>query len=125
MKNQEKEKQEKALRRKRRVRAKIKGTADRPRLCVTRSLKHIQAQVIDDLVGKTLVSAKDTEVKAPAKKDDQQTAGVALAFELGKLIAKKAQDKKINSVVFDKGANKYHGRVKAVAEGAREAGLKL
>ena len=122
-KNKEKIKKEKRLRRKIRVRAKVKGTAKCPRLCVTRSLKHIFVQVIDDDSHKTLIIVKDSELN---KKGEKKESGkITMAFEVGKLVAKKALTKKIEKVVFDKGACKYHGRVKAVAEGAREGGLKL
>ena len=104
------EKQIKRQRRHRRVRAKIKGTIDIPRLCVFRSNKYIYAQIIDDENGKTLASAK-SELKN--------------ANKTGKDIAKKAIDQKIKKIVFDRGGYKYHGRVKALAEGAREAGLKF
>lgn len=110
------EKKVKKLRRHRRVRAKIKGTADILRLCVFRSARHIYAQLIDDETGKTLVFADDSKIKS---------SGVAAAKEVGKLIAKKASEKKIEKVVFDRGGYKYHGRVKALAEGAREGGLKF
>jgi large subunit ribosomal protein L18 len=106
------------IRRKGRIRAKISGTGTIPRLSVFRSLNHIYAQLIDDEKSITLVSAKDIELKDKGKKSD-------LAFKVGELIAKKAMDKKIDSVVFDKGGNKYHGRIKSVAEGARKGGLKF
>ncbi len=105
-------KQEKRLIRHRRVRAKIKGTAKKPRLCVFRSHQHIYAQLIDDDKGKTMASA-------------QGQANIKKAHEVGKLIAQQALEKKIEKVVFDRGGYKYHGRVKAVAEGAREGGLKF
>jgi len=104
------EKQIKRKRRHKRVRAKIKGTAKVPRLCVFRSSKNIYAQIIDDEKGKTLAAVNGKLVSA---------------VEIGKLIAKKAIEKKINKVVFDRGGYKYHGRVKALADGAREAGLKF
>ena len=118
--NKEKIKQAKKLRRQARTRAKVRGTASRPRLCVTRSLRYVSAQIIDDTAGKTLVSAnvKELKLKKDAKKSD-------MSVELGKLIAKKALEKKINEVVFDKGASKYHGRLKVLADSAREAGLKF
>ena len=114
------EKQQKRIRRHKRVRAKISGTKERPRLCIFKSTKYIYAQLIDDERGKTLVAASSRELKKVknAKKVD-------LAKEVGKLIAKKAKDKKIEKVVFDRGGYQYHGRVKAVAEGAREEGLKF
>lgn len=108
---------EKRNRRHRRVRAKISGTAKVPRLCVFRSTKHIYAQLINDEKGTTLTTASDAEIKKGKKTD--------LAYEVGKLIAEEAMKKKIKKVVFDRGGYKYHGRVKAVAEGAREGGLKF
>jgi len=119
MKGKEKIKQAKRLRRKARVRAKIKGTTQRPRFCVSRSLKHLYVQIIDDTKGQTLVSVKDSEIKGKEKNKTD------LAFEVGQQAAKKALAKKIDSVVFDKGACKYHGRIKAAAEGARKGGLQF
>ncbi len=104
------------LRRSRRIRGKVAGTAERPRLCVTRSNKLLAVQIIDDDAGKTL-----TSLATPKNK----TANVALATELGKSIAKKAAEIGIKAVVFDRGGRVYHGRVAAVAQGAREGGLKL
>lgn len=134
-------KQEKRLRRHKRVRAKISGTAQRPRLCVFRSAKHIYSQLVDDEKGKTLAAASDQEIKKPKtktkkqeieakedKKEKKQRALAgkeAVAFEVGKLIAEKAKKLKIEKAVFDRGGYKYHGRVKALAEGAREGGLKF
>lgn len=112
------EKQEKRYRRHRRVRAKVKGTAKKPRFCVFRSAKHIYGQLIDDEKRKTLIAASDLEMGKKNKK-------INLANEVGKLIAQKAVEKKISKVVFDRGGYNYHGRVKAVAEGAREGGLKF
>ena len=106
------EKQKKRQRRHRRVRAKIQGTAKVPRLCVFRSHQHIYAQLIDDDKGKTIAVASGQ-------------ANIAQAKKVGKLIAKEALAKKIEKVVFDRGGYKYHGKVKAVAEGAREGGLKF
>lgn len=103
-----------------RVRSKISGTAECPRLNVFRSLNHIYAQIIDDVTGKTLVSASTTE------KDFKEYGGNKVAArEVGKLIAKRAAEKKITDVVFDRGGYVYHGRVKELAEGAREGGLKF
>ncbi len=119
-----KEKIKKRERRKKRVRSKIKGTKERPRLSVFRSNKHIYCQLIDDLEGRTLLSASSLELRNP-KVDKKFTRKVAIAFEVGKLIAKKALKKGIKKVVFDRGCYKYHGRVKALAEGAREGGLKF
>jgi large subunit ribosomal protein L18 len=122
----------KSTRRRKRVRSKIKGDLKRPRLTVFRSSKHIYAQIIDDVNGNTLVSASDIEFAKDLKKRAKSTKeDVALqtkkdiAFILGDLIAKKALKKKIKRVVFDRGGYKYHGRVAAVAEGARKGGLKL
>lgn len=124
--NKTKEKFEKKDRRKAKIRAKISGTKNIPRLSVFRSNTALFLQLIDDDSGKTIVSAHSREIKvAKAKKEDEMVAKVAVAFELGKLLAKKAVDKKIEKVVFDRGGNKYHGRVKAVADGAREGGLKF
>jgi large subunit ribosomal protein L18 len=111
-------KKEKKMRRKLRVRAKISGTNERPRLSVSRSNKHIVVQLIDDTQDKTLIFASDLILKKKGKKTD-------LARETGRLIAKMAVEKKIKKVVFDRGGHKYHGRVKAVAEGAREGGLEF
>jgi len=102
-----------------RVRAKISGTAERPRLAVRRSLSHIYAQLIDDVSGRTLVAVADSEVKAKKLNKTQKAA------QVGKLIAEKAKAKKITAAVFDRRDKKYHGRIKALADGAREAGLKF
>ena len=105
-----------------RIRKKMQGTAERPRLNVYRSLNHIYVQVIDDLHGKTLVSASTAE----GKKEDRRTGGnVASAKAIGKAIAKRAKAKGVTQVVFDRGGYIYHGRVKAIADAAREAGLKF
>lgn len=102
----------------RRVRSVISGTGQRPRLAVFRANAHIYGQLIDDAVGKTLASASSKEVKAKGKKTD-------LAKEVGKILATKAMAKNIKSVKFDRGGFAYHGRVKALAEGAREGGLEF
>ena len=110
-------------RRHKRVRAKLEGTTSRPRLCVFHSLNHIYAQVIDDLKGHTLASAStlDSEIKGEvAGKVKTDKAGL-----VGVLVAKRALSKGINQVVFDRGGYKYHGRVKALAEAARQGGLKF
>ncbi|MEW6407389.1 MAG: 50S ribosomal protein L18 [Patescibacteria group bacterium] len=107
-------------RRHKRIRSKIFGTKDYPRLCVFRSSKHIYLQLIDDEAGKTLVSASDSELKSKNK-----IKKVDKAKEVGKLIAQKTKKKKITKIVFDRGGYKFHGRVKAAAEGAREGGLKF
>ncbi len=109
---------QRSARRHNRVRAKISGTGARPRLSVFRSNKGMFLQLIDDLSGQTLASAGMKEISA---KVDKSEAGK----ELGKIIAAKAKTKKIEQVVFDRGSYKYHGRVKAAAEGARAGGLKF
>jgi large subunit ribosomal protein L18 len=110
-------------RRHRRVRGKVTGTADRPRLAVTRTNAHIYAQLVDDVAGATLVSASsiDTEVRGAAKSG----ADAGAAKLVGETIGKRAQEKGIKTVVFDRGGRLYHGRVKALADGARDAGLEF
>ena len=103
-------KQEKRIRRHKKVRAKIKGNAKKPRLCVFRSNKYIYAQLVNDEIGKTLAYSK---------------SGLKKADKVGKDIAEKAKDLKINKVVFDRGGYKYHGKVRALADAARDAGLKF
>ena len=117
-------KQQKRIRRHKKIRATIKGTAKRPRLCVFRSLNHIYAQLVDDQKNKILASVSDFKVKA--KKSDGKLGNKEQhAFEVGKLIAQKAKELKIDNVVFDRGGFVFHGRIKAVAQGAREGGLKF
>jgi large subunit ribosomal protein L18 len=125
-----------------RIRKKMQGTAERPRLNVYRSLNHIYVQVIDDLHGQTLVSASSAEgnkaegkkaegkkaegEKAEGEKKARRTGGnVAAAKALGKVIAERAKAKGVSKVVFDRGGYIYHGRVKALADAAREAGLQF
>lgn len=103
-----------------RVRAKVKGTNERPRLSVFRSNRHIFVQLIDDVNGRTVMSASD--LKTDKKNNIKKTE---IAKNVGMELAKKAASKKIKKVVFDRGGYKYHGRIKAVAEGAREGGLKF
>ncbi|MBD3251781.1 50S ribosomal protein L18 [Candidatus Uhrbacteria bacterium] len=105
-----------------RTRAKISGTAERPRLAVYRTTQHISAQLIDDASGKTLVSASDRELD---KKTATDLKPVERAAAVGKLVAKKAAEQKISTAVFDRRDKRYHGRVKALADGAREGGLKF
>ncbi len=103
-----------------RIRRKLSGTAERPRLAVFRSVAHIYAQVIDDKQGQTLVSASSVD------KDGKTKGGnVAAAKAIGKLVAERAREKGIKSVVFDRGGYQYHGRIKALADAAREAGLEF
>jgi large subunit ribosomal protein L18 len=139
MQNQQKIKQEKKNRRHQRVRAKIKGATEKPRLSVFRSNKQIYAQLIDDVNGNTLIAANTREIiknqklekedKTQDKKKknikDKLGGKITKAYEVGKIIAQKALKKKIEQVVFDRGGYKYHGRVKAVADGARDGGLKF
>ena len=106
-------------RRHNRVRKKVVGTADRPRLAVYRSNRHMYAQVIDDFAGRTLASA--STLKDATSKDDRLSAAKAV----GEAIADRAKDAGIKSVTFDRGGFRYHGRVKAIAEGAREGGLEV
>jgi len=132
------------LRRHERVRERVVGTPQRPRLCVFRSLKHIYAQIIDDQAGRTLVAASDLEAgvrlradgkkAAKPKKDASQAekppaaqgkAKKDVAGRVGSLLAQRAKEKGIEMVVFDRGGYRFHGRVKALAEAAREAGLRF
>jgi large subunit ribosomal protein L18 len=124
MKNKEKLRRTKHLIRHRRVRKKIRGSTERPRLCVYRSLSHIYAQIIDDTRGHTLVSVSSLSPELRSSEDT--TDGKAqVARQVGEVVAKKAIEKTITKVVFDKGGYKYHGRVKALAEGARAGGLEF
>ncbi|MFT4081700.1 MAG: 50S ribosomal protein L18 [Nocardioides sp.] len=107
------------LRRQLRGRKKISGTADRPRLVITRSAKHITAQVVDDLVGKTLVSASTIEADLRGGEGDK----TAKAKRVGELVAERAKAAGVSQVVFDRAGNKFHGRVAALAQGARDGGL--
>jgi large subunit ribosomal protein L18 len=106
-----------------RVREKVKGTASRPRLCVFRSLNHIYTQVVDDSRGHTLISASTLDPEIRGEMDGK--VKVATAGLVGSLVAKRALSNGIKEVVFDRGGYKYHGRVKALAEAARQAGLKF
>jgi large subunit ribosomal protein L18 len=106
-----------------RVRKKVEGTPERPRLCVYRSLEHIYAQVIDDRSGKTLVSASSLD--GETKKNLKGGGNIAAAKVIGKTVAERAKAAGVSKVVFDRGGYKYHGRVKALADAAREAGLQF
>lgn len=110
-------------RRHRRVRGKVSGTAERPRLAVTRSNTHIYAQVIDDRSGRTIAAASsiDAELRGSLKSGSNASAATAV----GEAVAKRAIEKGVSEVVFDRGGRLYHGRVKALADGARAAGLKF
>lgn len=114
---------EKRKKRHMRARQKLTGTPERPRLNVYRSLDHIYAQVIDDTVGNTIVSASTLDKELKDKLD--KTSNKEAAKLVGELVAKRAQEKGINEVVFDRGGYIYHGRVQKLAEGAREAGLQF
>ena len=102
-----------------RVRKKVSGTPARPRLVITRSSRHITAQVVDDLAGRTLASASTLEVDVRSADGDKS----ARAKQVGVLVAQRAKDAGIETVVFDRGGSKYHGRIAALADGARENGL--
>ncbi len=112
------EKQQQKHRRHRRIRAKVIGTKERPRLSVFRSNQHTYVQLIDDQESKTLVSVNDLKIKGKGSK-------IEISKQIGKLVAEKALAKKIKEVVFDRGGYKYHGRIKAIAEAARQGGLKF
>ena len=116
--NRQKQKNLKRTIRHTRVRSRIAGTSQRPRLAVFKANRHIYAQVIDDNAGKTLAAASSLEVESKAKKSE-------VAKEVGKLVAGKAMAKNIKLVSFDRGGFAYHGRIKALAEGAREGGLEF
>jgi large subunit ribosomal protein L18 len=111
-------------RRHKRVRAKVSGTAARPRLNVFRSSAHIYCQIIDDMKGHTLVAASDLEDEV-RERAGEDAAKVARARAVGEVIAQRAKEAGVDAVVFDRGGFLYHGRIKAVADGAREAGLKF
>ena len=118
-----KRKQFSYLRRKKRVRRKVNGTIERPRLAVNRSLKHIYVQIIDDEKGVTLAHASSL---SPELKDNTTDSGkIEIAQNVGQLIAQKAKERNIEGVIFDRAGYLYHGRIKALAEAAREGGLKF
>jgi len=104
-----------------RVRKKVSGTPARPRLVVTRSSRHVYVQVIDDVAGRTLVSASSMEAELRGAEGDKATK----ARRVGELLAERARAAGVDAVVFDRGGNRYHGRIAAVADGAREGGLSL
>ncbi|NLM05623.1 MAG: 50S ribosomal protein L18 [Tissierellia bacterium] len=112
---------ENRIARHKRVRKKVSGTADRPRLCVFRSSRHMYAQLIDDVNGKTLLSCSTLDKSLGLESTENKEA----AKKVGEAVAKKALDKGIEEVVFDRGGYIYHGRVKELADGARSAGLKF
>ena len=104
-----------------RVRKKVSGTPTRPRLVVSRSTRHVYVQLVDDVAGRTVASASTMEADLRAFDGDK----TAKAKKVGELVAKRAKDAGVDAVVFDRGGNRYHGRVAAIADGAREAGLAL
>jgi large subunit ribosomal protein L18 len=120
MSDSAKQKREGRIRRHRRVRKKVQGTSERPRLAVHRSNKHITAQVIDDRAGVTLAAASTTEAAFSGA-----GGNVAAAEKIGELVASRAKDAGITTVVFDRGGNLYHGRIAALADAARKAGLEF
>ena len=111
------------LKRKKSIRKKLSGTAERPRMSVFRSSKHIYAQLVDDVAGGTLVSASSLEKSV--KEMPKFESKVAMAEHIGKLLAERARERGIETVVFDRNGFLYHGRIKALSSGAREAGLKF
>jgi large subunit ribosomal protein L18 len=119
MKDKNKQKKQHAIRRQRRTRSNINGTATKPRVSVFRSLSHISVQAIDDVKAVTLVAASDKEIKATKKTKTE------LATLVGEAFGKKLADKKIKEIIFDKGSYKYHGRIKALADGIRKQGIKF
>lgn len=116
-------KKEKRIRRHLRVRARIRGSVERPRLSVFRSARHLWAQLIDDTSGHTLVAVGDREVRAALKKSGG--GSTAAGILLGERIAQKAQEKNITRAVFDRGGYRYHGTIKAIADAARKGGLRI
>ncbi|MCU1357409.1 MAG: ribosomal protein [Acidimicrobiales bacterium] len=120
MSDSAKKNREARIRRHRRVRKKVKGTSERPRLAVFRSNKHIAAQIIDDRAGTTLVAAATTEPAVTGS-----GGNVAAATQIGELLAERAKAAGITTVVFDRGGNLYHGRIAALADAAREGGLEF
>ena len=120
-----KTKRDRRTRRHLRLRSKIKGTSERPRLCVCRSLKHVHVQMIDDTAGHTLAAASSMEEVVKSQLDGSSTGSVPAATLVGKLIAERAKEKGITKVCFDRNGNLYHGRVKSLADAAREAGLEF
>lgn len=118
-----KKKQQSHFRRKKRVRKKVSGSLQRPRLSVSRSLKHIYAQIIDDETGNTLAHA--SSLSPEVKTDTTEGGKIQIAQNVGQLIAQKAKENQIEGVIFDRGGYLYHGRIKALADAARGAGLKF
>ena len=119
------ERQSQRLRRQKRVRAQVRGTSDRPRLCVFRSARHISAQLIDDSAGRTLAASSDLELMRSQKKGQPPVSRPARAAWVGQRLAERAREKGIAAARFDRGAYHYHGLVAALADGARKGGLKV
>lgn len=113
------------LRRKKRIRKKIFGTSERPRLSVFKSKKHIYAQIIDDIKGETICAASTLSPEIRQIRNEQKLKGIELAKLVGSLIAKRALEKGVEKVVFDRNGFLYHGRVKSLADAARQQGLKF
>ena len=109
----------------RRIRKKVQGTAERPRLVVYRSLRNIEGQLVDDDSSRTILGVSTLTVELREFKGESRTPRVEVAFEAGKLLAQKARESGVQGVVFDRGGYKYHGRVKAFADGARKGGLEF
>lgn len=122
-KNAQKEKDAGRARRRARARVKVAGTAARPRLSASRSLVHMRAQLIDDAAGKTIAAASDLDLKSKTSDAGERKGKVAEAYAVGLLLAEKAKAAGITVVVFDRSGSKYHGRIAALAEGARAGGL--
>lgn len=121
--NPNKQKQARHLRRKARIRARVAGTAERPRLAVFRSLAHISAQLIDDATGRTLAMAGDADLGKKVAATEGLAGKAAKAYAVGMLLAERAKKAGVGAVVFDRGGHRYHGRIKALADGARAGGL--
>lgn len=109
----------------RRIRKKIQGTSERPRLVVFRSLRNMEGQVVDDDSSRTIVGVSTLAEKLKSFKSESRNRRIEVAFEAGKLLAEKAKEVGVERVIFDRGGYKYHGRVKAFAEGARKGGLEF
>lgn len=123
MSKQQRERETRRARRHQRVRRKVYGTGERPRLVVHRSLKHMQGQVVDDTTGRVIVGVSTMGSDLKKDRDDGETTKTTLSKAAGKLLAERAQEAGVERVVFDRGGYVYHGRVAAFAEGAREGGL--
>lgn len=108
-----------------RIRMRVRGTAARPRLSVFRSARHLTVQLIDDEAGRTLVSVRDTQLPVSTPRAPERTPSTARAFAVGQLLASQATEHGIRKVVFDRSGYAYHGRIKAVAEGARKGGMEF